>query len=128
MRYSLLVIAFLLISGLSLADSCDELVEAFKSGNPAKISKFLNKTVDLTISGIAVEDIYPKAKAEQFIKDFFAKNSPKNFTTIHKGSSKEGTRFVIGTLNTSGGAYRTHFIVRNINGQDFLEELKIEKE
>jgi hypothetical protein len=116
------------ISGVLYADGCDVLSEAFKSGNSSTISKFLNKTVDLTITGIATEEIYPKAKAEQLIKNFFSKNSPKSFTIIHKGSSKEGTRFVIGTLTTSGGSFRTHFIVKNVNGQDFLEELKIEKE
>jgi len=75
------------------------------------------------------EEVYSKAQAEMVLKDFFSKNAPKSFTIIHKGVSKEGARYAIGTLTTTQGQnIRTYFFVKESGGNSSIQELRFEKE
>lgn len=73
--------------------------------------------------------MYSKAQAEMVLKDFFSKNSPKSFTIIHRGVSKEGARYAIGTLTTTQGQnIRTYFFFKESGGMAYIQELRFEKE
>lgn len=122
-------ILFLLISfSQSYAlDVFEEIAFAIRSGDAKQLSTYFGPTLDLTI--INREDVYSKAQAEQVIKDFFSKNSPKSFNIIHKGSSPEGTQYAIGNLvTTTGKTFRTSFYFKNSGGKNILMELRIETE
>ena len=75
------------------------------------------------------ENVYSKAQAELVVKDFFEKNRPKTFTIIHKGSSPEKTQYAIGNLVTANGrTFRVSFYIKNTQGKNLLQELRIETE
>lgn len=109
------------------ADIFDDISIAIRSGNAKQLGSFFNTTVDLTIKN--QEDVYGKAQAELILKDFFSKNTPSNFSVKHQGTSKEGSKYVIGNLlTTQGGNFRTYYLLRMINGKFYIQELRFEEE
>ncbi len=98
---------------------------ALKSGNSSTISGYFNEDVELTILG--KEGIYSKTQAEQIIKDFFIHHKPKNFNLLHEGG-KSGSHYAIGELDTDNETYRVYFLIKIINNQSFINQLRIEKD
>lgn len=119
----LLVIA---ISGnQAFADIYDDLALAIRSGDSHKLAANFDNKIDLALPNI--EDVYTKAHAELLLKDFFAKNPPKSFNLVHKGSSKEGTLFAVGTLVcTNGKSFRVSLVMKTIGGVNVLQEFRFE--
>lgn len=120
-------ILFLLFLSTQLfaIDIYDDIANSIRSGDARQLAVFFGNTIDLQI--IDQENVYSKAQAELILKDFFIKNQPKSFTILHKGSSPEGTQYVIGNLTTTKGkSFRTSFHLKTINGRSVLQELRIE--
>ncbi len=108
-------------------DIFDDIGSAIRSGDARLIARYFNNNVDLTIFN--QEEVYSKAQAEMVLKDFFSKNSPKSFTIIHRGVSKEGARYAIGTLTTAQGQnIRTYFFFKESGGSAYIQELRFERE
>src|ERR1035437_3070109 len=108
-------------------DIYDDISNAIQSGNSSVIAGYFNTTVDLTI--LAQEEVYSKTQAEIILKDFFSKNTPKSFSMLHKGTSKEGSMYGIGSLLTNqGGSFRVYFYLKQIGGKNFIKELRFEKQ
>lgn len=123
----LLLSVLLIATVVKAADVFDDIGTAIRSGDARQIARFFNNNVDLTIFN--QEEVYSKAQAEMVLKDFFSKNAPKSFTIIHKGVSKEGARYAIGTLTTTQGQnIRTYFFVKESGGNSSIQELRFEKE
>lgn len=119
----------LIIPGLALVpkDIYENISQALRSGNATEISKYFNSSVDVTIMNQM--DVYSKAQAEQVLRSFFQKNQPKSFKIIHQGVSKEGAKYAIGNLITMQGvSFRTYFYIKNTGGQEFIREIRFEKE
>ena len=120
-------ILFLLFLSTQLfaLDIYDDIANSIRNGDARELAVFFGNTIDLQI--IDQENVYSKAQAELILKDFFIKNQPKSFTILHKGSSPEGTQYVIGNLTTTKGkSFRTSFHLKTINGRSVLQELRIE--
>ena len=108
-------------------DIFDDISNSLRSGDAKAVSRFFGNTVDLTI--INQEEVYSKMQAEQILRDFFSKNTPRSFTIIHQGLSKEGARYAIGNLTTAQGVvYRTYFFVKSQGGASVIQELRFMKE
>jgi hypothetical protein len=126
-RYVLFCVAVLLSTGFTENDVCDDISNAIGAGDAKQLATYFGSTVELTIMNR--EDSYSKTQAELIVRDFFAKNPPKSFTIIHKGSSKDGTHYAIGNLTTTKGAvFRTSFFTRHTEGKHILQELRFETE
>ncbi len=122
---------FLLVAvatpAMSQADIFDNISSIIRSGDAKQISKYLGNNVDLTI--LNTEEVYSKAQAEQILKDFFTKNTPKSFTIIHQGLSKEKSKYAIGNyVAGNGGVFRTYIYIKSVGGADQIQELRFEKE
>ena len=117
---------FLLISASGKAlDIYDDISNAIRSGDSRQIAFYFSNNVDLTI--LNQEDVYSKVQAELIVKDFLSKNSPKTFSILHRGSSKEGTLYAIGNLVTlNGKTFRISFFVKMTSGKYMLQELRFE--
>ena len=123
---TLLFVATSLAFAISI-DIYEEISNAIRSGNTKEVVKYFDANVDLTI--LTQEDVYSKAQAELIIKDFFTKNTPKSFTLLHKGTSKEGAMYAIGNLvTTQGSTFRTYFFIKQNAGKYYIKELRFEKE
>jgi hypothetical protein len=119
------LLLLLVSSAVKALDIYDDVANAIRSGDSKQIALYFSNNVDLTI--LNQEDVYSKAQAELIVKDFLSKNSPKTFSILHKGSSKEGTLYAIGNLATANGKmFRVSFFVKMSSGRYLLQELRFE--
>lgn len=119
------IFLLLLITSLFAFDIYDDISNSIRNGNANQLSTFFGNSIDLTI--LDKENIYSKAQAELILKDFFSKNPPKSFNILHKGSSPEGTHYVIGHLiAVSGKIFRTSYHFKINDGKTILLELRLE--
>ncbi len=130
MKTILLALSFFVlttITSFASLDIFDEIGNSIRSGDAHTISLYFGNTVDLTI--VTQEEVYSKVQAEQILRDFFSKNTPKTFNIIHKGESKEGAKYAIGSLvTTQGVTYRTYFYVKQQGSTAIIQELRFMKE
>lgn len=111
---------------IEYAQVYNDLNSSLKSGNYKTIVTYISNSIELNLPNN--EGLFSKSQSEALLKDFFAKNSPKNYSIKHEGNSKDGSKFVIGSLETSNGTYRTYYFVKNSGNTSSLKELRIEKE
>src|SRR5215212_3634802 len=124
-----LVIGFVLLVSSSFTEfgGCEEIGSAIRTGDSKQLASYFGNTIDLTIMNR--EDSYSKTQAELIVRDFFSKNPPKSFSMIHKGTSKEGTLYGIGSLtSTKGTIFRTSFFARQSGEKYLIQELRFEME
>ena len=127
MRKPLLL--FLVASLFSLSftiDMVDDVAAAIRSGNPKNISKYFIENIDLKV--IEQEDVYSKQQAEMILKDFFAKHPVKSFTIAHKSTPKNGSQYIIGTLETDSGKFRVYFLNKTTGAETLIQQFRIETE
>jgi hypothetical protein len=121
----LLVVSFALIFNAFASDIYEDVSRAVRSADAKQLASYFGSSVDLTL--VNQEDVYSKAQAELLIKDFFDKNSPKSFEIVHKGSSREGTLFAVGSLVSSNGkTFRVSFTVKMIQGKHMIQEIRFD--
>lgn len=124
---SLILLSVALHPAFSLSDIFENISQLIRSSDSRQISNYFGNNVDLTI--INAEEVYSKAQAEQILKDFFTKNPPKSFSIIHRGVSKEGSKYAIGNYITiNGNSYRTYVYVKTVGGAEQIQEMRFEKE
>lgn len=112
--------------GDPVLDLSNDVIEAIKKGDAAKIAQYFDEKVDLKI--LDQEDVYSKAQAESVIKGFFAKNKVKGFTTSHSSPEKAGKQFVVGTLETTSGKHRLSFLIKKVGEKYLISQFRIENE
>jgi hypothetical protein len=124
---SLILIFFFTFAGsVFAADIIDDIASAIRSGNPKNISRYFIDNIDLKV--IEQEDVYSKQQAEMILKDFFTKHAVKSFAVAHKSEPKNGSQYVIGTLETSNGKFRTYFLIKTTGAQTLIQQFRIETE
>lgn len=123
------LLTFLLASFISLSftiDMIDDVASAIRSGNPKNISKYFIENIDLKV--IEQEDVYSKQQAEMILKDFFTKHPVKSFTIAHRSAPKNGSQYIIGTLETGNGKYRVYFLNKTSDTETLIQQFRIETE
>jgi hypothetical protein len=112
------------ISVATVADITKNVADAIRKGNAAELAVYFNSSIDLTVPG--KEGSFSKAQAEQIVKDFFAKNTPKSFEIKHQGTSSDGSNYAIGTLQTNKGNFRCYFLVKTIANKSYIQQLQFD--
>mgnify|MGYP003538045773 CR=1 FL=1 len=102
----------------------DDIVTALKSGSADKMAKYFDNMVDVSIPGKS--NTFSKGQAEMVVKDFFALNKVKNFEVQHSGSNPS-SNFIIGTLTTSSGNYRTTVYMRSRGDKQLIQGVEFEQ-
>ncbi|HEU4719607.1 MAG TPA: DUF4783 domain-containing protein [Bacteroidia bacterium] len=106
------------------ADVADDVAQAIRTGNAAEVSKYFAESVDLKV--LDQENIYSKAQAELILKDFFDKHPVTEFTVVHKSLPKNDSQFATGTLKTSNGTYRVHYLMKTAGASTTVTQFRIE--
>ena len=101
----------------------DDIVTALKGGNAYQVSKFFDKTVDITLP--EKSNSYSSSQAEMILRDFFTINPIKGFQVIHKGENS-GSHYCIGTLLTKNNVYRTTIFMKQKGEKQILQEIRFE--
>jgi len=127
MKTKALIILFVSILSFSFTiDVIDDIASAIRTGNPKNISKYFIENIDLKV--IDQEDVYSKQQAEMILKDFFTKHPVKNYTVAHKSQPKNGSQYVVGTLETGNGKFRTYFLLKTTGTETLIQQFRIETE
>ncbi len=96
---------------------------AFKAGNAAELSKYMNTTVELLL--LDKEDFYKKNVAEIILKDFFRDYRTKDFIIRHQGAKNEA-QYAIGNLTTEKGNFRVYFLLKKVDQELLIHQIRIE--
>ena len=102
-----------------------EISIAFKAGNAAELSKYMNSTIELLL--LDKEDFYKKNVAETILKDFFAEYRAKDFTIRHQGA-KNDAQYAIGNLKTEKGDFRVYFLLKKVGSELLIHQIRIESD
>ena len=117
-----LFVAFMLFAFTSLS-GISEIISGIKAGNANVVAKYFDNTVEISLPGKT--NNYSKVQGEAVLRDFFEIHPVKSFSVIHQGESG-GSQFVIGTLVTSNGSYRTTVNLKQKGDKQILQEIKFE--
>lgn len=108
----------------------DELLEnisaAMGTGSSKELIKFCGNNIEIKIDGKSSN--YSIAQAEVVLKDFFSKNSVKNFSYIHQGSSPEGLKYTIGSLELEETSYRVVMVIKKAKTQFKIDQINFSRE
>jgi hypothetical protein len=96
---------------------------AFKAGNASGLTKYVNSTVELLL--LEKEDFYKKNVAETILKDFFTEYKPKDFVIRHEGGQNEA-HYAIGILKTEKGDFRVYFLLKKVDQELLIHQIRIE--
>lgn len=101
----------------------DAINSALKNGNSVELANHFNTEIELIV--LDSENVYSKSQAQMILKDFFKENSVENFVIKHQGD-KENMNYVIGDLITEKDTFRISIILKTINNQLLIHQLRIE--
>lgn len=104
----------------------EDIVNAIKTNRVADMEKYFDNFVPITING--TQTLYSHNQAEVVLKDFFEKNSPKDFQVMDNGAPDATSKFVIGAFNTPGGVKYNVYILMRLKGTFMLQDLRFNKE
>jgi hypothetical protein len=123
-KHLLKLIALFLITGILVSfTQKEDIVSALKNGNVEKMSKYFDNMVDVSVPGKS--NTFSRSQAEMVIKDFFALNKVKNFEVQHSGNNPT-SNFIIGTLTTVSGKFRTTVYMREKSDKQYLQGIEFE--
>ena len=103
----------------------EAVVNAFSRGDASALSQFFNNRLELVI--LDKEDVYSKVQAEMIIKSFFTENKPEGFRIIHQGGRADA-KYAIGLYRSSGKVFRIYLLLKPVDNQPKIHQLRIEKE
>jgi hypothetical protein len=98
---------------------------AFKAGNSAELSKYMNSTIELLL--LDKEDFYKKNAAEAILRDFFTEYPARDFSIRHQGA-KNDAQYAIGNLKTDKGDFRVYFLLKKVDQELLIHQIRIESD
>jgi hypothetical protein len=106
-------------------DPSGDINAAIRSGDAVKLADYFDSSLDLTLPD--KDQSLSKAHATQVIKKFFADYPPKSYTVNHSGSSREATKYSIGTYITGTKLFKTYVLLKKTGGEYRIVQLQFEE-
>lgn len=107
------------------SQNTEALISGLKNGSAAAVAKHFEANIELTLGKNS--SAYSKQQAEAVLRNYFTKNSVKGFELKHQGTSPEGSKYLVGTLQTTNGNLSTYVYGKAANGMFLVRELRIEE-
>ena len=109
----------------------NDIVVGFETGNVKILSRYFNQNVNLVV--LDNNNVYSKAQTQQIVGDFFntyAPNPEKKFKIIHESSGRDGSKSVIGTIETKKGEiFRIYFLLKQNEAKEYIiHQLRFDKQ
>jgi hypothetical protein len=107
-------------------DNLSVIQKALSEGDANTLSNYFDATLEITL--LEKYDVLDKPKATESLKNFFAKNKPRTYNTVHHGSSKgSASHYTIGDMQTASGNYRVSIYYKSSGNNVLIQEIRIEK-
>lgn len=105
----------------------DQVHKAIREANAGNLAQYFHSSVDLELGD--TDGNFSKNQAEMIVKDFFAKNPVKTYTVKHKGSSDDGSKYIIGLyLAKNNREYRVYILLKQQDAGLRINQLQFEEE
>lgn len=101
----------------------DDVINALRTGNATEMAKYIDDNVEISLPDKT--DSYSRAQSIVILQDFFNNNGVKGFEVKHKGDNG-ANQFVIGTLNTKAGSYRTTVFMKSKGDRQLVKEIRFQ--
>jgi Domain of unknown function (DUF4783) len=122
-KIAIVGLAFVMFSAFTILTGINDIISGIKAGNASSVSKYFDNTVEISLAGKS--NNYSKSQGEAVLRDFFANNTVKSFSVVHQGDAG-GSQFLIGTLITTKGTYRTTVNLKQKGDKQMLQEIKFD--
>lgn len=119
------VAAFFASMAARPAEDANRLTFLFAEGKSEEIAAYFSASVQLTTPG--KQGVYSKSQAKMILSGFFEQNAPKKAKSLQQGKSENGAHFLVISLTTQSGEYKTTVFYRGSGKAMSIHELKIEK-
>lgn len=113
----------LFLASFKPASGIDDVISALRTGNATELSKYVDNSIEISLPDKT--DTYSRAQALMILQDFFNGNGVRGFEVKHKGENGDN-QFVIGTLQTRAGAFRTTVFMKTKNGKQLVREIRFQ--
>lgn len=113
-------------SDISAQEVTDEVNAALKTGDADKLSKHFNSSLDISLPD--TDQTMSSSHATQVMKSFFKENPPKSYSVNHIGSSRDATKYIIGTYKSGSKSYKTYALLKKTNEKYLIVQLQFEVE
>ncbi len=112
-------------TGAKAQSALEDVSNGVRTGNVAAISPYFDNIVPITLNN--TQSAYSKQQAEMVLKDFFSRNTPKEFLVASSGTSNNA-KFVIGEMITNSGIkYSVYILLKEKEHVFYLQELRLNK-
>ena len=109
-----------------IEDNLSVIQKALSEGDASTLSNYFDATLEITV--LDKQDVLDKTKATETLKNFFTKNKPRSYNSVHQGSSKgSASHYTIGDMQTSGGNFRVYIYYKSNGNSILIQEIRIEK-
>lgn len=122
-RIALVILVCMAAVCLKAAD-IDDISTAFKGGNAAALSQYLDDSVDMAFEGGSSKKYSAKDATAQ-LGAFFKENQPSAFELIHHADKKD-SGFFVGKLSAGGNEYRVNVTYRAEGEKAIIQSIRIE--
>jgi hypothetical protein len=111
------------LSAFTPMKGLDDVINALRSGNATEMSKYIDDNVEISLPDKTGS--YSRAQSIVILQDFFNNNGVKGFEVKHKGDNG-ANQFVIGTLHTRAGIYRTTVFMKSKGDRQLVKEIRFQ--
>jgi hypothetical protein len=111
---------------ISAQEVTKEVNEALKKGDANLLSKHFNSSLDISLPD--TDQTMSNAHATQVMKSFFKDNPPSSYSVNHIGSSRDATKYIIGTYKSGSKSYKTYALLKETDGKYLIVQLQFELE
>ncbi|HEY1114146.1 MAG TPA: DUF4783 domain-containing protein [Chitinophagaceae bacterium] len=116
-------VLLLTLSAFTPLKGLDDVINALRTGNATEMSKYIDDNVEISLPDKTGS--YSRAQSIVILQEFFNNNGVKGFDVKHKGDNG-ANQFVIGTLQTKAGSYRTTVFMKSKNGRQLVKEIRFQ--
>jgi hypothetical protein len=115
------------LAGIARSQEVTEKInKCISEGDAASLSVHFNTSLDISLPD--TDQTMSSAHATQVIKNFFKENPPKSYKVNHVGSSREATKYIIGTYISGNKSFKVYALLKQNKGTYLIVQLQFEKE
>lgn len=102
----------------------DEILDGVKRGDAEKVSRYFDKTVDITVK--SKSQSFSKSQGSLVLKDFFSNVKVLHFDIVQLSRQPDQSEYLFGNLITRQGNFRTFMLIRPRGDSKLIQEIRFE--
>lgn len=123
---SLICISFFITTNVKSQDVHVQFENALTTGNVKSFAKLFDTRIDINIDSEIHN--YSQQQAQVVLSEFLSGLKNSKFELVHSGVSKTQSKYYIGKITSDKAKYRVYIFLKRVNGGDFIQEIKFEKQ